>query len=100
MQECESYTEVVHLKNVSIQTVADDYLFNNLPFIVTDASQEWKAFSDLDVNSLKKVCSLNTYVLVPLSTGLNFIVLLTGIANFHANYSRKNLLLSISVVHR
>ena len=40
---------------MSVEEVTHDYLYENIPFIVTDASQDWRALKEFDLDFLKKV---------------------------------------------
>ena len=48
MEVCESLDVLDRLSNVSIQTVAEDYLKNDIPFIVVDAMADWPVMNTDD----------------------------------------------------
>ncbi len=54
-QECVNYTKLEIVHDLTFEIVAEDYLFSNLPFIVLDATKGWKATSEFNPDSLKKV---------------------------------------------
>ena len=50
-----NYNKLEYVYNLTHEMVAEDYLFSNLPFIVLDATKGWKATSEFNADSLKKV---------------------------------------------
>ncbi|XP_038053850.1 uncharacterized protein LOC119726282 [Patiria miniata] len=56
---CEGYLKVDVVHNISMDEVTQDYLFDNTPFIVTDATQNWRAFKEFNVDSLKTLYTTN-----------------------------------------
>ncbi|XP_033628268.1 uncharacterized protein LOC117290814 [Asterias rubens] len=58
-QECVNYNKLEYVYNLTHEMVAEDYLFSNLPFIVLDATKGWKATSEFNADSLKKLFTEN-----------------------------------------
>ncbi|XP_022085629.1 uncharacterized protein LOC110976563 [Acanthaster planci] len=56
---CETYDELDVVHNISIKEITEDYLFDNIPFIVTDATQNWKAFKEFNFDSFKNLYTTN-----------------------------------------
>jgi len=54
---CRKLRKIKRVSNVSQSTVADDYLFSNVPVIVTDAMGEWDALEKFDIVFLAEVRS-------------------------------------------
>ena len=54
---CGELKKIKRVSNVSQSTIADDYLFSNVPVIVTDAMEEWDALGKFDIGFLAEVRS-------------------------------------------
>ena len=54
---CRKLRKIKRDSNVSQSTIADDYLFSNVPVIVTDAMEEWDALEKFDISFLAEVRS-------------------------------------------
>ena len=54
---CRKLRKIERVSNVSQSTIADDYLFSNVPVIVTDAMEEWDALEKFDISFLAEVRS-------------------------------------------
>ena len=54
---CRKLRKIKRVSNVSQSTIADDYLFSNVPVIVTDAMEEWDALGKFDIGFLAEVRS-------------------------------------------
>ena len=54
---CRKLRSIKRVSDVSQSTIADDYLFSNIPVIVTDAMEEWDALEKFDITFLAEVRS-------------------------------------------
>ena len=52
---CRKLIKVKRVSNISQSSIADDYLFSNVPVIVTDAMAEWDALEKFDIHFLAEV---------------------------------------------
>ncbi len=52
---CRKLRSIKRVSNVSQSDIADDYLFSNVPVIVTDAMNDWDALNKFDINFLTEV---------------------------------------------
>lgn len=52
---CRKLRNVEKVSNVSQSSIANDYLFSNVPVIVTDAMEDWDALKKFDINFLTEV---------------------------------------------
>ena len=57
-QDCETCKDIsgARLTNISQDMMANRYLFNAIPVVITDATNDWPVdIQDLDLDSLKEV---------------------------------------------
>ncbi|XP_072043801.1 uncharacterized protein [Amphiura filiformis] len=52
---CEDYGSIDHQRNISHSTMANVYLFDNMPIVITDAAQDWKATQDFSIDYIKQL---------------------------------------------
>lgn len=52
----------MRVANISTSRVADDFLFSNIPVIVTDAMDDWEALKMFHLNFLTEVIKLIFYL--------------------------------------
>lgn len=52
---CRKLRNIKRVSNVSQSSIADDFLFSNVPVIVTDAVDDWDALKKFDINFLAEV---------------------------------------------
>ncbi|KAL9963633.1 hypothetical protein ACROYT_G027159 [Oculina patagonica] len=56
---CRKLRSIKRVSNVSQSDIADDYLFSNVPVIVTDAMDDWDALKTFDINFLAELYGSN-----------------------------------------
>lgn len=54
---CRKLRKIKRVSKVSQSTIADDYLFSNVPVIVTDAMSDWDALEKFEIIFLAEVRS-------------------------------------------
>lgn len=52
---CKDFQTVMRVANISTSRVADDFLFSNIPVIVTDAMDDWEALKMFHLNFLTEI---------------------------------------------
>ena len=62
MKICEDYGSIDRQNNISHESITDEYLLDNVPLVVTDAVQDWKATQEFSIDYVKQV-SLYYYVM-------------------------------------
>ena len=75
-QLCENIERIERFSNMSQRSVAEDFLKRDVPFIVSDAMDDWPALSKFSISFLNKVAILFlcASVLIPLNNRLTVLM--------------------------